>query len=79
MNKDKQNQIPLNKNEYTYLNRNQYDDLIPGWDGIGYDNWEHSFSEIFTNSGWNVYTVRSYLKTFHSYHLNVSHNRPDSL
>jgi hypothetical protein len=68
----------INKNEFTYLNRNQYSELIAGRDGIGYDNWEHSFSKIFTRSpGWDIFKVRSYLNTFTDFHLKDSHNRPD--
>jgi hypothetical protein len=77
-NKDKEKGAAIDKNEFTYLNRNQYSELIAGWDGIGYDNWEHSFSKIFTRSpGWDLFKVRSYLKTFKDFHLEESHNRPE--
>lgn len=75
---DKEKGRAINKNEFSYLNRNQYSELIAGWDGIGYDNWEHSFSKIFTRSpGWDVFKIRTYLKTFTDFHLGESHNRPD--
>jgi hypothetical protein len=76
-NKDKGQDTPLNKNEFTLLNRNQYYDLIVGREDIALDNWEHSFSKIFIHSGWDISRIRSYLKIFQDFHLKASHNRTD--
>jgi hypothetical protein len=73
--KDKQCGFPISKNELTYLNRQHYFDILVARDGIGYENWQNSFSKILV--GWDIGQMRSYLKMFYQCNLQSAHNKEE--
>lgn len=78
---DRARGLASNNNELTYLNRNQYYEILTGsggrYGGIGYENWLHTFSGIFT--GWDIFRMRSYMKTFYQFNLLGAHNKEEAL
>ncbi len=79
---DKVRGFASSKNELTYLDRAQYYEILTGrsgggYGGIGYDNWLHTFSKIFT--GWDVFRMRSFLKSFYHFTLLGAHNKEEVL
>ena len=68
--KDKERGFTHSRNELTYLNRQDYFDILVAYDGIGHDNWINTFSKIF--AGWGIAQMRSYLDLFYQVNLSSS-------
>ena len=75
--KDKERGFTHSRNGLTYLNRQDYFDILVAYDGIGHDNWINTFSKIF--AGWGIAQMRSYLDLFYQLNLISAHNKEGAL
>lgn len=75
--KDSKIDLGISKNEFTYLNRHDYGQIIIGETSPTNKNWSHTFSKIFFD--WNKNQMLEYLDKFGKFNLTSAHYKDETL